>query len=349
MSNRVPGYISNQRDEIALVPPTAAAEQDETAARSGQGRGAIDLSVVIPIYNEEETLPELHRRLTTVLSSLPIRWEIILVNDGSRDGSLHLLRDFAEADRQIRYVDLSRNFGHQAALYAGLSRSSGRAVILMDGDLQDPPEVIPDLLERWKAGHQVVFAVRRKRKEGLAKRLAYAVYYKVLRSVAYVPIPVDSGDFSLMDRRVVDIILRLPERNKFLRGLRAWSGFNQTAFEYERDARYAGETKYTLVKLMRLALDGLLAYSFIPLRMAYLAGMVVSLASFTLAGIYIVQRLMGDTQIPQGFTTLAVLVLFLGGVQLLCLGILGEYLGRIYEEVKGRPEYLEREAVNFDA
>jgi dolichol-phosphate mannosyltransferase len=204
------------------------------------------------------------------------------------------------------------------------------------------------MLDRWREGYEVVYAVRKKRKESALKRAAYNGYYRILKAVAYVPIPVDSGDFSLMDRRIVDLVRSMPERNKFLRGLRAWAGFSQTSLEYERDARYAGETKYTLTKLARLALDGLISYSFIPLRLAYVVGALVSLGSFGLAGAYFFQRLFSDQFIPQGFTTLAILVLFLGGVQLLTIGVLGEYLGRIYDEVKRRPEYVERELIGFE-
>jgi dolichol-phosphate mannosyltransferase len=310
-----------------------------------------EFSVGIPVFNEEETIPELGRRLTQVLNELERdggrRGEVILVNDGSRDRSLVLMRQLAEADPRFKVIDFSRNFGHQAALLAALHRSSGKAVILIDGDLQDPPELIPRMLDEWRRGYQVVFAVRRKRKEGVLKRSAYALYYRVLRSLAYVPIPADSGDFSLMDRRVVDLIISMPERNKFLRGLRAWAGFSQGSIEYERDARFAGEPKYTLAKLFRLALDGLISYSFIPLRLAYVAGFIVAMGSFALAGVYFVMRLFLDVEIPKGFTTLAILILFLGGIQLLSIGLIGEYLGRIYDEVKSRPEYVEREVIGF--
>lgn len=306
------------------------------------------LSVIIPIYNEEETIPELHRRLMGALGALDSSYEVIFVNDGSRDRSLGMLRDLAAKTPQIKVIDFSRNFGHQAALLAGLGRASGEAVIMMDGDLQDPPELIPELLALWKEGWDIVYAVRKNRKEGWFKRTAYTVYYRLLRAVASVPIPVDSGDFSLMDRKVAEIIRSMPERNKFLRGLRAWAGFKQTRLEYDRAERYAGEPKYTFVKLMKLALDGLIAYSYMPLRLAYVMGLIVSAGSFLLASIYVLQRLFGTQQIPQGFTTLAVLMLFLGGIQLVFLGVLGEYLGRIYEEVKSRPAYLEREAINFD-
>ncbi len=305
------------------------------------------VSIGIPIYNEEETIPELGNRLKSVLDSLDVSSEVILVNDGSRDRSLELLRELSARDPRFKVVDFSRNFGHQAALLAALRRSTGEAVILMDGDLQDPPELVPRMLERWKSGLHVVYAVRRKRKESLLKRAAYNLYYRILGSMAYVPIPMDSGDFSLMDRRVVDLICQMPERNKFLRGLRAWAGFSQGSIEYERDARFAGDPKYTLTKLMRLALDGLISYSFIPLRLAYVAGFLVSVGSFLLAGFYFVMRLFYEPDAPAGFTTIAILVLFLGGVQLISIGVIGEYLGRIYDEVKSRPEYVEREAIGF--
>jgi len=306
------------------------------------------LTVGIPIYNEAETIPELGRRLRDVLDGLVVPAEVILVNDGSSDDSRDRLRDLAAADPRFKLIDFSRNFGHQAALYAAMTRASGDAVVLMDGDLQDPPELIPRLLAKWEEGYEVVLAVRRKRKEGWLKRAAYSIYYRLLRSVAYVPIPVDSGDFSLMDRKIVRLVCDMPERNKFLRGLRAWAGFRQTAIEYERDARYAGETKYTLPKLFQLALDGLVSYSFVPLRLAFVVGAIVSVGSFALAAVYFFQRIFSDNPIPRGFTTIAVLVLFLGGVQLLTIGIIGEYLGRIYDEVKRRPEFVVRETVGLD-
>lgn len=309
---------------------------------------ATQLSVVIPIFNEEETLPELHRRLRDVLESLEISYEAILVDDGSQDGSSAILKKIAEEDPRFKAIRFSRNFGHQAALYAGLRRALGDAVILMDGDLQDPPEVIPQLIEEWRQGSDVVFAVRRNRKESLAKRLAYAWYYRFLSRLAYVPIPLDSGDFSLMSRRVADLLRNMPERNKFLRGLRSWVGFRQTAVEYDRDGRFAGSSKYTLAKLVRLALDGLIAYSYVPLKLSYLLGGIVALLSFALAFAYFLQRILSDQYIPQGFTTLAILVLFLGGIQLIALGLIGEYIGRIYDEVKRRPEYVEAEVIGFE-
>jgi dolichol-phosphate mannosyltransferase len=313
-----------------------------------QRKESYKYSVVIPIYNEQENLPELERRLSQVLGKLEEPYEVIFVNDGSRDGSIEILKDFTGKDSRLKVIDLSRNFGHQAAFYAGMRRASGEAVILMDGDLQDPPEILPQLIQRWHQGYDVVYAVRQKRQEGLVKRALYAAYYRLLRRIAYVDIPLDAGDFALMSRRVILLLCDLPERNKFLRGLRSWVGFRQTYIVYDRDARYAGKTKYTPAKLWKLALDGLISYSYIPLRISYMFGFVVSLCSFLLAAFYFIQKLLLKHHIPQGFTTLAILILFLGGVQLISIGVLGEYLGRIYDEVKHRPEYIERHTIGFD-
>jgi glycosyltransferase involved in cell wall biosynthesis len=307
-----------------------------------------ELSVVVPIYNEVETLPEFECRLRRVLDGLPLSSEVILVNDGSQDASLDMLRCWSSRDSRVRVIDFSRNFGHQAALYAGLCRARGSAAVLMDGDLQDPPEVIAEMVRRWHEGYEVVYAVRRQRKEGLLKRLAYAAFYRLLHTVAYLKIPLDSGDFSLLDRRVVAVLREMPERNKFLRGLRTWAGFRQTSLPYERDARYAGHTKYSFAKLLRLAFDGIVSYSYVPLRLSYAFGLLVSGSSFALAVVYLGQRLFSQKYIPQGFTTIAILILFLGGVQLLSLGLVGEYIGRIYDEVKRRPEFVERELIGFN-
>src|SRR3989454_3490598 len=227
------------------------------------GATCVDLSVLVPVYNEQETLPELERRLGGVLDGLGLDCEVIAVNDGSADGTLALVRAWSGRDPRVRVIGFSRNFGHQAALYAALCRARGRAVVLMDGDLQDPPEVIPQMVERWREGHEVVYAVRRKRKEGLLKRVAYAAFYRLLQRIAYLKIPLDSGDFSLLDHRVAAVLRGMPERNRFLRGLRTWAGFRQTSLLYERDARYAGHTKYGLSKLFRLALDGIVSYSYV--------------------------------------------------------------------------------------
>jgi len=306
--------------------------------------GPVEISVVIPVYNEEETLEPLIERLTATLDALGGSYEILFVDDGSRDASLRILREHHARDPRIKVISFSRNFGHQVAISCGLDFAYGNAVIAMDGDLQDPPEVLPDLVRKWREGFQVVYAVRRRRKEGLAKRTAYKVFYWLLSKVSYLDIPLDTGDFSLMDARVVDELRRMPERNRFVRGLRTWVGFNQTGYEYERSSRYAGESKYTFTRLLRLAFDGLVSYSFVPLRLVSNIGLLVSLSALGYMAYLLVIRLMGETTI-QGWVSTVVIVLFLGGVQLLSLGIIGEYIGRIFDEVKQRPQYVVRETL----
>lgn len=306
------------------------------------------LSVVIPIFNEEETLPALFERLSSVLVRLGEPFEVIFVNDGSRDGSERMLRDFHARDPRFKSIHFSRNFGHQTAITCGLDHSRGQAVVAMDGDLQDPPEVLPDLLARWREGFEVVYAVRQKRKEGLLKRSAYKAFYWLLRKVSYLDIPLDSGDFSLVDRRVVDLLSSMPERNRFVRGLRTWVGFRQVGYEYAREARFAGESKYNLTKLFKLAFDGLVSYSYVPLRLVSNVGMLVSALALAYMAYLLLARLFGGTPI-EGWTSTIVIMLFLGGVQLLSLGVIGEYVGRIFEEVKQRPHYVVRERVGLDA
>lgn len=314
-------------------------------ASSGQGRSAADggavasVSVVIPIYNEEATLDALVERLERALGDAGFDYEVVFVDDGSRDRSAAKLRSHHARNPRLKCILLSRNFGHQVAVTCGLDHAQGDAVIVMDGDLQDPPEVLPALVARWREGYDVVYAVRRRRKERWAKVAAYKAFYWLLRRVSYVDIPLDSGDFSLMDRRVVDLLAAMPERNRFVRGLRSWVGLRQTAFEYERDARFAGESKYSLAKLVRLAFDGLVSYSFAPLRLVSNLGMLVSLSALVYMMYLLMARLFGDVTI-QGWTSTVVIVLFLGGIQLLALGIIGEYIGRIFDEVKQRPQYV---------
>jgi dolichol-phosphate mannosyltransferase len=305
------------------------------------------ISVVIPILNEEATLPTLYARLTNVLALLRLPYELVMVDDGSTDRTPELLRQLRADDPRVKYIRLARNFGHQAALTAGLAHARGQAVVVMDGDLQDPPEVIPGLIERWQEGYEVVYAIRRHRKEPPTQRLAYALFYRLLSRVASLHIPLDAGDFCLMDRRVVDQLNALPERNRFLRGLRSWIGFRQTGVEYERQARYAGRTKYDFWRLMRLAMDGLVSFSFLPLRIASSIGFLVSVVSMIVAFYYVVLRLSGSRE-PAGFAAIIVAVLFLGGVQLITIGIMGEYVGRIFDEVKNRPVYIVLEEEGFD-
>lgn len=302
---------------------------------------APDVSVVIPVYNEEANLPELDRRLRESLAGTGLAYEVILVNDGSRDGSLETMEKLRERDSRIKILDFSRNFGHQIAITAGIDHARGRAVIVMDADLQDPPEVLPPLIERWREGYEVVYAIRRRRKEGFLKRAAYAGFYRLVRRIADFDIPLDSGDFSLMDRRVVRLLQALPERNRFVRGLRAWAGFRQTGFEYERGARYAGSAKYNFRGLVRLASDGIFAFSEAPLRVAMNLGILITAAGALLALWTLFKRLVQYEVVP-GFATITILILFFGGVQLMTIGILGEYIGRIYTEVKARPKYVIR-------
>ena len=309
------------------------------------------LSVVVPCFNEEEVLPITHARLIEVLGGDPrIELELLYVDDGSSDGTAGILQRLARQDPRVRPVSLTRNFGHQPAVSAGMARASGDVVAVIDADLQDPPEVVLEMLERWREGYEVVYGVRTKRKEGLLKRAFYAIFYRLYRRLASIDVPLDSGDFALMDRRVVEVINRLPEKNRFVRGLRSWAGFRQTGLVYERAARAAGTAKYPFLRLLRLALDGIFNFSTVPLTAIFLLGLITAFASAVAAVVYFVARLRGValfTSGPaeaQGFTTLILAILFFSGVQLISIGILGEYLGRIYEEAKRRPAFVVREA-----
>jgi dolichol-phosphate mannosyltransferase len=264
---------------------------------------------------------------------------LVLVNDGSRDRTLHVMNDLAMADARVTAVDLARNFGHPAAISAGLDHSRGRAVVVMDADLQDPPEMLPKFLDHWRAGFEVVYAVRRTRPETWPKRAAYAAFYRLMRRISEIPIPLDAGDFCLMDRRVVDLLAAMPERNRFLRGMRSWVGLKQIGLEYDRGQRMSGVSNYTIGRLMALALDGVFSFSFLPLRVISLVGLAVSVLSILLAVAYAVQKMVRGLE-PPGFATIVVSIFFLAGVQLITLGVLGEYVGRIFEEVRRRPLYV---------
>ncbi len=302
---------------------------------------APELSLVVPLFNEEENLPELGRRLADLLDQYP--GEAVLVDDGSRDATATLMDALAAADPRFRAIHLSRNFGHQAAVSAGLRYSRGRAVVIMDADLQDPPELVPQLIARWREGFEVVYARRSSReREGVAKRLLAWTYYRLLRRLVGLDLPADTGDFCLMDRQVVDLLNAMPERNRYLRGLRAWVGFRQTAVEFVRPARHAGEVKYTFRRSLGLALNGIISLSKAPLRVATYFGFLVSLSSFLLAVFYLIQRIRGHEAFVKGWASTVIIMLFLGGVQLLTIGIIGEYLSRIYDEVKRRPLYVVR-------
>ena len=314
--------------------PTTATEPDTPV-----------ISVVLPIYNEADNIPELFRRLTVTLEAID-SCEIIFVNDGSFDNSEQIISELkAQHGALVRLISLSRNFGHQAAITAGIDFSRGRAVVLMDADLQDPPELLSSMIEQWKQGYHVVYAVREKRQEGVLKKSAYFFFYRLLRLLAEIDVPLDSGDFCLMDREVVEHLKRLPERTRFLRGLRSWVGFNQCAVHYERSARYKGKPKYTTRKLVKLAVDGLLSFSSAPLRLASYIGFMASLTGIAYLA-YAVYAKLTNGAVPVGWTSTVALILIMGGAQLLLLGILGEYVARIYEESKERPHYVVRKIVD---
>ena len=298
------------------------------------------LSIAIPLHNEESGVPELLRRLGAVLDSVPGGpHEIVLVDDGSRDRTLELLHRFARRDPRLVVVALSRNFGHQAALSAALDYVSGDVVIAMDGDLQDRPEAIPELLAKHREGFDVVYAQRVKRKEGWPLRLSYFVFYRLLASLADVRLPLDSGDFALMSRQVVDQIRSAPEHNRYLRGLRSWVGFRQTGLIVERDDRFAGKTNYSPLKLLELASDGLFSFSIVPLRATAILGLIAIVMSGAFSVYTLYAKLVLD-RTPAGFTSIMLFMSFLTGVQLFFLGIIGEYVGRIYQETKRRPLYV---------
>lgn len=310
------------------------------------------ISIVIPIFNEEENLQNLYNRLTAAAPSWGEDYEIVLVDDGSRDSSLTMMRVMAEKDARVRIVKLSRNFGHQPAISAGIKTAKGDAIVIMDGDLQDPPEELNRFLEKWREGYEVVYAVRTKRKEGFFKKIAYAGFYRLLAWISDIEIPLDSGDFCVMDRKVVNVLVQeMPEQIRFVRGMRAYAGFRQVGVTYERAERAAGEVKYTFKKLVQLALDGLFGFSSFPLRLATYMGFLISIPSFLLGTFFVLHRLIGfkvfghAPEETPGTASLAVGLYFLGGVILIILGILGEYIGRIYIEVKKRPFFVIDEVI----
>ena len=302
-------------------------------------------SVVAPVHDEQECLPELYRRVKAVMSEIGRPWEILLVDDGSTDDSVEIIRSLAAEDPAVRAVLLSRNFGHQMAVTAGLHHARGEAVIVMDADLQDPPEVIPQLVERWAEGFQLVAAVRTERLgDARLKRMAAAVFYRLLRRLSDTKVAVDSGDFRLLDRRVVDVLNEMPERNRFVRGLSSWVGFRQTAVTYQRASRFAGRTKYPWRKLSRLATNALTSFSDKPLQLATFIGLLVAALGLAAVPVVVALRLLGLPGL-YGQTSVLITVLIMGGLQLIAIGILGAYVGRLYEEVKGRPLYVVAETI----
>jgi polyisoprenyl-phosphate glycosyltransferase len=308
------------------------------------------ISAVIPIFNEQENLPELHRRMSAALDSTGESWEMILVNDGSRDSSGQIIRQFHAADPRIKLIDLSRNFGHQPAFTAGIHHARGDCVVLIDGDLQDPPEVIPEMVQKWKEGFQVVLGERHSRDDSNGARgIGFKLFYPLFRQISDLPTVPDAGVFGLMDRAVVDEFNKLPERNRFIPGLRSWLGFKQATVLYDRKDRAAGKPKQTLRRLIKYAFDAMFSFSYKPLKAATWVGFVVSGGAFVLAIFYLIDFLLHPQKFGSGFTTLILCMLFLGGVQLITIGILGEYIGRIYEEIKQRPLYIVAEKFGFDS
>ncbi|MFN8391177.1 MAG: glycosyltransferase family 2 protein [Bdellovibrionota bacterium] len=312
------------------------------------------LSIVVPVYNEQELVAVMAERALRLDERLNEPLELLFVDDGSTDRTLERIQQLREADARIKYISFSRNFGHQTAVSAGLKHAVGDVVAVIDGDLQDPPEAIPDFVEKLRTGFDVVYAVRRQRKESALKRTCYWGFYRLLSSLSATRIPLDSGDFCVMNRRVVDTLNDLPERNRFVRGLRAWVGFNQVGLEYSRDARLAGEVKYTWRKLLRLAFDGMVSFSHRPLQLIGSAGLLIALfafvglALFFVCSVFDIPILGHSPREAPGYTTLTLSVLFLGGVQLVSLGIIGEYIGRIFDEVKQRPLYIVRSSGGLD-
>ena len=303
------------------------------------------VSVVVPMYDEEGSAVELYSRVCAALDDVP--FELVAIDDGSSDATPGILADLAADDDRVKVVTLARNFGHQTAITAGLDHASGDAVVMMDADLQDPPELIPEMLDRWRAGADVVYAVRTAREgETRFKRATARVFYRLISKISDVPLAHDAGDFRLLDRRALAALLALRERNRYLRGMTVWVGFTQTAVTYTRSARHAGTTKYPLRKMLRFALDAISSFSNAPLQLATVLGFVIAMLAFLMIPVAVGFRIAGEF-VP-GVTTTVIAVLLLGGIQLIAIGVIGEYVGRIYEEVKQRPLYLVRERLNLD-
>jgi glycosyltransferase involved in cell wall biosynthesis len=301
-------------------------------------------SIVAPIYNEKDNIPELHRRVSEVMNSTGETWELVLVDDGSTDGSSDMIRGLAKKDQHVRPVIFARNFGHQVAVTAGLDYSRGDAVVIIDADLQDPPELILEMAEKWQEGYEVVYAVRAEREgESWFKLWTASLFYRIIYRITDVKIPLDTGDFRLMDRKVVNVMNSMRERHRFLRGMSAWVGFKQIGVEYKRAARKVGETKYPFRKMFRLAINAVTSFSYFPLQVATYVGFISAGIAIIAIPIVIYMRINGSLAFEGQATTL-ISVLFLGGVQLISLGVLGEYIGRLYDEAKGRPLYIVREA-----
>lgn len=304
----------------------------------------IQYSIIAPIYNEIGNIPELYRRVKETLEKTGEEWELLLIDDGSTDGSTDEIRKLAVMDEHVKPVIFARNFGHQIAVTAGLDYSQGRAVVIIDADLQDPPEVILDLIAKWKEGYEVVYAQRSAREgETWFKLFTASLFYRLIYHITYINIPMDTGDFRLLDRKVVDVIVQMRERHRFLRGMSVWVGFKQAGITYKRASRYSGVTKYPMKRMIRFASDAITSFSYFPLQVAMYLGFVSAGLAIIAIPVVVIMRIVGSHAFLGQATTL-IAVLFLGGVQLISLGILGEYIGRLYDEAKGRPLYIVREA-----
>lgn len=303
-------------------------------------------SIVIPIYNERETIPELYRRLKSVIQSFDAPVEVIFVDDGSSDDSFDMLTALHKEDGRFKVLRFSRNFGHQVAITAGMEFVNGDAVVLMDGDLQDPPELLPQLIEKWKDGFHVVYAMKRSRKENVLKRVAFSSFYRLMHLFSSITVPMDAGNFSLMDRRVVEVLRNMPEQNRYVSGMRAWTGFEQTGIEFDREARFAGRPRMSFRRLINLALDGLFSFSNAPLRLAIYMGTIAAGISF-LGGVYVIYAKLFTDRAILGWASTILSITFIGGMILLTLGVIGEYISRIYDEVKHRPLYIIKDKIGL--
>ncbi|WP_438445934.1 glycosyltransferase family 2 protein [Gorillibacterium sp. sgz5001074] len=308
----------------------------------------VKYSIVVPMYNEEAVIEETYKRLREVMDRSEEPYELVFVNDGSRDRTVEIVERLCAEDGHVRLLNFSRNFGHQIAITAGMDYAQGQAIVVIDADLQDPPEVILLMIDKWKAGYDVVYGKRSKRKgETVFKKLTALMFYRLLRSMTNVDIPVDTGDFRLIDRKVADVLRGLKEKNRFVRGLVSWVGFRQTSVEYVREERWAGETKYPLKKMLRFAMDGITSFSHKPLRIATYLGFGLSGLSFVYLLVVLLQALFTNTTQP-GWASIVAINLFFNGIMLILLGIIGEYVGRIYDESKDRPLYIMREVRGFE-
>ncbi|MFT8322974.1 MAG: glycosyltransferase family 2 protein [Bacillus sp. (in: firmicutes)] len=306
-------------------------------------------SIVIPVYNEEQVIKHTYERLKTVMDATAEKYELLFINDGSSDQTVDILKILGESDKSIKIIDFSRNFGHQIAITAGMDYAAGDAIIIIDADLQDPPELILEMITEWKNGYEVVYAKRTARKgETFFKKQTAAMFYRTLRSMTDIDIPIDTGDFRLMDRKVCDQMKNIHEKNRFVRGLVSWVGFKQTAVEYERDERLAGETKYPLKRMLKLSMDGITSFSYKPLKLANYLGASLSIIGFIYMIIVLYQKLFTSTTIT-GWSSIIVIQLFFSGIVLMMLGVIGEYIGRIYDEAKNRPLYIVRDVYSKES